>query len=210
MHSFLSQTAGAAAAIVGNFDFDSDALHQMGSLAPINVSIPAVFIATQDYITIVASAASPSDATTPLGSGRVSAVGESTSSGAADRNLASLRTAFYFILIILFAWLGVLAAYWLRRRCIESRSRDSRLERFAALPSHVYGEVSGGVDGDAVAGLPRLHNTECCICLEPFQHNSQVKILPCAHGFHDVCIEPWMQSHDACPVCRTSIREGEQ
>ena len=109
------------------------------------------------------------------------------------------------VLLGLFAWLGVLATYWLRRRCLESRSRDSRLERFASLPSHVYSEVSGA-DGDGLSGLPRLHNTECCICLEPFQPNSQVKILPCAHGFHDECIAPWMQSHDLCPVCRTSIR----
>ena len=29
---------------------------------------------------------------------------------------------------------------------------------------------------------PRIHNQECCICLETFQPEAQVKLLPCSHG----------------------------
>jgi hypothetical protein len=157
-----------------------------------------VFIITRDYISIVSSSSFSS--LTPLAvSSRVSNVGESTSASD-DRNLASLRIAFYLILSILFVWFVILGGYWLRRRCLEVRHRESRMERYESLPTHLYSEIVGDQQ-------VHVHNTDCCICLEPFQLDSHIKILPCSHGFHNACIEPWMQQHDACPVCRTSIRD---
>ncbi len=60
-----------------------------------------------------------------------------------------------------------------------------------------------------LAGRLRVHNTECSICLEAFQEHSLVKLLPCGHGFCVGCIDPWIDAHDACPCCRTSILREE-
>eukprot|EP00794_Sanderia_malayensis_P005493 gene5493-6178_t len=49
--------------------------------------------------------------------------------------------------------------------------------------------------------------TECVICLEKFSCGNRVKLLPCKHFFHNVCIENWLLSGNSannqrCPICR--------
>lgn len=54
-----------------------------------------------------------------------------------------------------------------------------------------------------------LHNDACTICLDDFVIGTDIKVLPCRHGFHPDCIDPWLaQKSDLCPVCKASILEG--
>lgn len=47
---------------------------------------------------------------------------------------------------------------------------------------------------------------ECPVCLSGFGKEDEVKQLSaCNHCFHASCIDPWLSSHDNCPVCRASI-----
>jgi len=56
------------------------------------------------------------------------------------------------------------------------------------------------------ATSPRIHNEACAICLEDFTVNQKIKLLPCSHGFHGDCIDPWLNHRsDLCPICKTSI-----
>ncbi|KAJ5071744.1 hypothetical protein M0811_09904 [Anaeramoeba ignava] len=48
----------------------------------------------------------------------------------------------------------------------------------------------------------------CPICLESFQESEKLRILPCLHFFHKSCIDPWLNNHDTCPICKTKIREN--
>jgi len=45
--------------------------------------------------------------------------------------------------------------------------------------------------------------TSCTICLENYKENDKIRVLPCKHGFHPDCIDPWLQQYNyKCPLCR--------
>ena len=45
-------------------------------------------------------------------------------------------------------------------------------------------------------------NDTCVICLEEFSPGQQIKLLPCKHGFHGECIDPWLSERsDQVCVC---------
>jgi len=48
---------------------------------------------------------------------------------------------------------------------------------------------------------------ECSVCMDAFKLGEVVKKLPCCHMFHTPCIEPWLQLHNTCPVCRKLVDE---
>ncbi|KAK7204013.1 hypothetical protein BZA70DRAFT_281282 [Myxozyma melibiosi] len=52
----------------------------------------------------------------------------------------------------------------------------------------------------------------CPICFEPFLPGQDLRILPCHHGFHASCVDPWLlNSSSQCPLCRVdlNLRVGE-
>jgi Ring finger domain len=40
----------------------------------------------------------------------------------------------------------------------------------------------------------------CVICLEPWGHGHEVRILPCGHTLHKLCIDRWSAISGRCPV----------
>lgn len=53
------------------------------------------------------------------------------------------------------------------------------------------------------------HNSECPICLLPFNQNDEIYITKCGHCFckNDSCasIPQWTKTHITCPVCRQDL-----
>lgn len=45
-------------------------------------------------------------------------------------------------------------------------------------------------------------NEECQICLENFQKETEIAMLPCGHTFHINCIKEWFERKFECPLCR--------
>ena len=45
----------------------------------------------------------------------------------------------------------------------------------------------------------------CSICLDQFEDNTEIIILPCRHGFHQHCIDQWLRLHSECPSCRHKL-----
>ena len=46
----------------------------------------------------------------------------------------------------------------------------------------------------------------CVICITDFEDQEYYTMLPCGHGFHKECIEPWLIEKSAlCPICKQSI-----
>ncbi|XBI10912.1 hypothetical protein VPH35_138073 [Triticum aestivum] len=44
----------------------------------------------------------------------------------------------------------------------------------------------------------------CSVCLGVFQQGETVRLLPaCMHLYHVECIDPWLDAHSTCPLCRS-------
>ncbi|XP_019173266.1 PREDICTED: RING-H2 finger protein ATL54-like [Ipomoea nil] len=57
-------------------------------------------------------------------------------------------------------------------------------------------------EAEAVVGK----RAECAVCLNLFQEDDTLRIMPkCNHAFHVSCIDTWLKSHKNCPVCRAVI-----
>jgi Ring finger domain len=47
----------------------------------------------------------------------------------------------------------------------------------------------------------------CPICLDQFQFDSKVTILPCGHPYHQDCVLPWLtQRQSVCPLCKFDLK----
>jgi hypothetical protein len=59
-----------------------------------------------------------------------------------------------------------------------------------------------------VKSLPKVNEfsscEKCCICLREFVVNQTLR-LPCNHKYHINCINPWLEIHNSCPLCRVEF-----
>ena len=46
---------------------------------------------------------------------------------------------------------------------------------------------------------------KCIICLETFQDGDSLRVLPCFHSFHRVCVDKWLAGSRTCPICKHDI-----
>ena len=48
----------------------------------------------------------------------------------------------------------------------------------------------------------------CSICLGEYEEGEQLAKLPCAHIYHDECINSWCSNHIRCPLCNYDLESG--
>nr|5D0M_C Chain C, RING finger protein 165 [Homo sapiens] len=46
---------------------------------------------------------------------------------------------------------------------------------------------------------------KCTICLSMLEDGEDVRRLPCAHLFHQLCVDQWLAMSKKCPICRVDI-----
>jgi hypothetical protein len=57
----------------------------------------------------------------------------------------------------------------------------------------------------------RRFNSSCSICIEDFEENESVRVLPCGHLYHTDCIMPWLTTRCSnCPICKVSLVKDEK
>ena len=75
------------------------------------------------------------------------------------------------------------------------------------------GNVNKGLTKNQFDKLPDVEydkdkyseNYQCIICMEEFEKNEIVKLLPCEHIFHKNCIKQWLLKQKTCPFCKAEI-----
>ncbi|KAM0920199.1 hypothetical protein ACQ4PT_007656 [Festuca glaucescens] len=78
------------------------------------------------------------------------------------------------------------------RRASASSPTD-RQPAFAYGPPAKNTETGGGEEA-----------ATCSVCLGALQLGETVRLLPaCLHLFHVECIDPWLDAHSTCPICRS-------
>ena len=92
---------------------------------------------------------------------------------------------------------------------LGERIGDVRMERWAMnsqehidrLPLETYDvsavKADGAPDNDS--------EVKCLVCQHEYQHQEQLRRLPCGHIFHAECVDKWLQTHDECLYCRKCI-----
>ena len=79
----------------------------------------------------------------------------------------------------------------------EMQNRSRRNNTFTTLQSYMmsYLPITLAPPADGI----------CAICTQDAQANDQWRELTCGHKFHPTCIDPWIQQHHSCPLCRAHV-----
>mmetsp|Transcript_2959 Transcript_2959/g.4278 ORF Transcript_2959/g.4278 Transcript_2959/m.4278 type:complete len:464 (-) Transcript_2959:149-1540(-) len=133
-----------------------------------------------------------------------------------------------------FLWLMLGLSYWTRRLMAHYIARRRRNPAVAGIPMVHYVPLDSDLEAAQEASLlsaarhrqrhanrigreslqqltssstvRHVINPTCTICFDDFTSGEQLKALPCRHGFHAPCIDPWLLQHsDKCPICNRSI-----
>ncbi|CAI5949698.1 unnamed protein product [Closterium sp. NIES-64] len=59
-----------------------------------------------------------------------------------------------------------------------------------------------GVDGEGKGEEGEGSADECSVCREKWEVGDKLREMPCSHRFHVDCLQPWLDEHNSCPLCR--------
>ncbi|ONK72642.1 uncharacterized protein A4U43_C04F21520 [Asparagus officinalis] len=104
--------------------------------------------------------------------------------------------------------ISVLAAFLFARNCRLLRhaarhSRPTTMNRQSVelLPCFTF--------KSAYVNSKRTADT-CAICLEDYKDGERLRVLPCLHEFHSICVDSWLTKWGTfCPVCKHEMNSGE-
>ncbi|TVU08674.1 hypothetical protein EJB05_42085, partial [Eragrostis curvula] len=85
----------------------------------------------------------------------------------------------------------------------EDGRRPRRSNTKAGLPSFTYTQsLKHNVTG--IGGDDEEEAATCSVCLGALEVGETVRLLPaCLHLYHVECIDPWLDAHTTCPICRS-------
>lgn len=83
---------------------------------------------------------------------------------------------------------------------LELLSKQDVLRQMSSLKTKTYRQPKPWCDP-----TQPLETDNCAVCLEPFNHNQCLRVLPCHHEYHRDCVDPWLILQHTCPLCKRSI-----
>lgn len=125
-----------------------------------------------------------------------------------------LYQAFIFSVPILFTFILLFLFYlfYLRRRRADWSSLRMRTTRLTNNDNISRCEL--GLKKEVREMLPiivfkesfSVKDTQCSVCLGDYQAEDKLQQIPvCGHTFHMDCIDLWLATHTACPLCCLSL-----
>lgn len=115
------------------------------------------------------------------------------------QSVVFVAIAFITMMIISLAWL---IFYYIQRFLYTGSQFGRQSHRketkkvIGQLPLHTVKHGEKGIDVDA---------ENCAVCIENFKVKDIIRILPCKHIFHRICIDPWLLDHRTCPMCKLDV-----
>ena len=55
----------------------------------------------------------------------------------------------------------------------------------------------------------KLEPPTCTVCCENIGIGTKGMFMPCGHIYHPDCLNPWLEQHNTCPVCRFELPTEE-
>lgn len=197
----MAQEAGAVGLVVGDDNADSTTLWRMtaDAMRARDIRIPVVFLRGVDFGRVSELLRSESGARVVLG-GPADVIGWDPLQPMVVNPLFE----------ILWWMLGFsLMAKYVRRRRAGRVGRIPVVDWEPDLENPPRRPPGEEIDVDKYTSMQpkkRVINATCTVCFEDFAAGEKVKALPCSHGFHAACIDPWLIKHsDRCPICNHSI-----
>ncbi|CAK9326123.1 unnamed protein product [Citrullus colocynthis] len=109
--------------------------------------------------------------------------------------------------ISLLAMSAVLATcFFVRRHRIRlGRPRSSHAQEFRGMSRRVVKAMPSLIFTTALED--NCTSVTCAICLEDYTAGEKLRILPCRHKFHALCVDSWLTAwRTFCPVCKRDAR----
>lgn len=85
-----------------------------------------------------------------------------------------------------------------------STDRGASDDQISKLPSCRYKDIDNNLELGKSAN--NLENPECCICLSAYREKDEIRQLPCAHIFHQKCVDQWLRIISCCPLCKQQLQ----
>ncbi|XP_012687669.1 E3 ubiquitin-protein ligase RNF130 isoform X2 [Clupea harengus] len=115
-------------------------------------------------------------------------------------SLVFVSISFIVLMIISSAWL----IFYFIQKIRDTNARDRSQRRLGDAAKKAIGKLTTRTvkRGDKETDPDFNH---CAVCIEGYQLNDVVRILPCKHVFHKMCVDPWLNEHCTCPMCKLNI-----
>ncbi|XP_077388621.1 E3 ubiquitin-protein ligase RNF130 [Festucalex cinctus] len=126
-------------------------------------------------------------------------VGQRSPSG-----LSANQTSMIFVSLFVFVFM-IMSSTWLVFYYIQQiRNGKAAHRRLGDAVKKAIGKLGTRTvkKGDKETDPDFNH---CAVCIEAYQLNDVVRILPCKHVFHKTCVDPWLNEHYTCPMCKLNI-----
>ncbi|KAI3777982.1 hypothetical protein L2E82_06908 [Cichorium intybus] len=97
---------------------------------------------------------------------------------------------------------------------------DQLLHQLTQIEANGLGRIDQNPPASkaAIEALPTIEIQEvhisaesnCAVCKDAFELQTEVKEMPCKHIYHSYCILPWLTLRNSCPVCRHELPSDNQ